>query len=89
MSPSKKTIMGKVLTVNPLCKATKTTKEENKKSRKKKSFKKKKDFKKKKSSKKKSKHQRKKKKSKGKIVKRKHKNTNIFFPSMDLHNWFN
>ena len=77
LSPSKKTIIGKVVTVNPLCKATQTTKKKNKKSKKKKSFKKKKYFKMKKSSKKKSKYQRKKKKSKRKRVKRKHKKSKL------------
>ena len=70
LSPSKKTIMGKVVTVNPLCKATKTTKKKNKKS-------KKKYFKMKNSSKKKSKYQRRKKKSKRKRVKRKHKKSKL------------
>ena len=64
MSPTNKTIMGKVVTVNPLCKPTEPSQKKGRKRKKKKSSrkkKKKKHLKKKKHSKKKSKRKKKKK----------------------------
>ena len=63
MSPTNKTIMGKVVTVNPLCKPTEPSQKKGRKRKKKKSSKKKKKkrSKKKKHSKKKSKRKKKKK----------------------------
>ena len=63
MSPTNKTIMGKVVTVNPLCKPTEPSQKKGRKSKKKKSSKKRKKkrhSKKKKHSKKKSKRKKKK-----------------------------